>query len=93
MAKNLNVTGIVTGLDKLLTAVREMAPVAEAIGGAAVANVATLVIAGAAIAQNVLERAEGMKEALSSQDEAKLRAMLAELQEANDKLAGTIAEG
>lgn len=92
MAK-MNITGILTGLENTLKAVNEMMPVAEKLGiPAVVANVSTIAIAGIAVVQNVLERAQGVKDALSEQDETKLRAMISDLQAVNDRLAGQIAE-
>ena len=91
MAK-INLTGVVNGAQKALDAVNEMLPVVEKLGGPVVANVATIAIAAIGVVQNVLDRAEDANVAMTTQDETKLRAMLAELQSANDKLAGAIAD-
>lgn len=91
MPNKLNITGIVNGAQKALEAVRDMAPVVEKLGGPSVASVATIGIAAIAIIENVLERGKDASVAMTTQDEGKLRAMLSELQEANDKLAGVIA--
>lgn len=91
MAK-LNVDGIIDGLQKVLDAAETMLPIAQKLGGPVVANVATTAIAGVAIAQNVLARAEGVKGAISEQDETKLRQMLSDLQAVNDRLAGAVAD-
>lgn len=88
----INVTGLVNGAQKALDAVQDMLPVVEKLGGPSVANVATIAIAAIGVIQNVLDRAEDANVAMTTQDEGKLRAMLAELQAANDKLAGTISE-
>ena len=92
MAK-LNIEGIVNGLNGVIKHVGDMLPMAQALGlPAVVANVATIAIAATGVIQNVLERGAQVKDALSTQDETKLRAMLADLQAINDRLAGTIAE-
>lgn len=89
----MNVTGILNGMEMALKAVNEMMPVAQALGvPAVVANVSTIAIAAIAVGHNVLDRAQGVKDALAEQDEAKLRAMIGELQGVNDKLAGQIAD-
>lgn len=87
----IDIAAIIDGAQKALDAVQKLAPVAAQIGGPGVASVATIAIAAAGIIENALERFKGVKGAMSEQDEGKLRAMLAELQAANDKLAGNIA--
>ena len=92
MAK-LNVEGIINGLNGVLSNVQSMLPMAQALGlPAVVANVATIAIAATGVIQNILERGAQAKDALSTQDEAKLRGMLVDLQKVNDTLAGVIAE-
>jgi hypothetical protein len=92
MAK-FNIAGLLTGMETALKAVNEMMPVAQKFGvPAIVANVSTIAIAAIGIGHNVLERAQGVKDALSEQDETKLRGMLSDLQAVNDRLAGQIAE-
>lgn len=88
----INLAGVVNGAQKALDAVNEMLPVVEKLGGPVVANVATIAIAAIGVVQNVLDRAEDANVAMTTQDETKLRAMLAELQAANDKLAGAITD-
>jgi hypothetical protein len=90
MAKTATDVGvIVNGAQKVLDAVNDMSGIAKQLGS--VANVATLAIAVTAIIENVLARAKDLKVAMTTQDEAKLRAMLDELKSANDRLAGNIA--
>lgn len=91
MAK-FNIEAILKGAKAVLDAAEQLAPVAQQFGGPTVANVATMAISGIAIIENVLERAQGVKGAMSEQDETKLRNMLSDLQAVNDRLAGTIAE-
>lgn len=88
----VNIAGIIAGAEKVLAGAREMLPVAKVFGGETVAHAATLAIATGAVIKNVLERAADAKVALTEQDEAKLRAMLTELQNVNDDLAGNIAK-
>lgn len=88
----LNITALVNGLNSLHKILTEIEPIATAIGGPIVANVTTIGIAATATIQNVLERGDKLKGALSEQDETKLRAMLSDIQAVNDKLAGKVAE-
>ena len=91
MAK-ANIQGVIDGVQGVLKALETLAPAAESLGvPSAVASAATIAIAATGIVQNVLERADNLKEALSSQDETKLRAMLSDLQAVNDRLAGQVA--
>jgi hypothetical protein len=90
MAK-INLTGLVPNLQKVIDAVQALTPIAASLGGPVVANIATIGIAAIATIENILSRSGDLKEALSTQDEAKLRAMLSDLQAANDKLAGAIS--
>lgn len=88
-----NVDKLIAGLDTILKGYAEIAPLAQKLGvPAVVANVATIGIAATGTIHNILERAADAKDALTTQDEGKLRAMLADLQAVNDKLAGVIAE-
>lgn len=90
MAKTETDIGVViSGAEKVLDAVNDMSAIAKQLGS--VANVATLAIAVTAIIENVLARAKELKVAMTTKDEAKLRAMLDELKNANDRLAGSIA--
>lgn len=90
----VNMASIIEGASKALEAVNALAPVAEKLGvPSIVANSATIAIAAMAVVENVLERSADLKLAMTSQDEAKLKAMLAELQAVNDRLAGTISAG
>lgn len=92
MAK-FNIQGLLNGIENALKAVNEMMPVAQQFGvPAVVANVSTIAIAAIGVAHNILERAQGVKDALSTQDENKLKAMIVDLQKVNDQLAGKIAE-
>lgn len=86
----LNLGNIIGGLEKVVSAIAEMAPVAAKLGGPVVANVATVAIATTAIIHNLLERGKDVKEALASKDEGHLRAMLTDLQAANDMLNGKV---
>lgn len=86
-----NMASLIEGAQKALSAVQTLAPIAGELGGPGVAHVATIAISTAAMLENALVRAEGVKSAMSEQDEAKLRAMLGELQTVNDGLAGQIA--
>jgi hypothetical protein len=92
MAK-LNVAGLIDGLQGILKAVQTLEPAAKALGlPPVIANVATIAIAATGVIQNVLARGETMVGSLSEQDEAKLRAILADLQASNDQLASVIAD-
>lgn len=90
MAKTLNVNNIVNGLEFALKAIGEIAPVAQKFE--LIAPVATIAISAVSIAQNILNRAQEGKEVLTSQDEAKIRAILADIQSANDKLNTAIKD-
>lgn len=91
MAKSIDLSGLVPNLQKVIDAVKALTPLAAAIGGPVVANVATMGIAAVATIENILERSKNLKDALSTHDETKLRAMLSDLQAANDELAGAIS--
>ena len=84
MSKTLSVSNIVNGLEFALKTIGEIAPVAQKFG--IVAPVATIAISAVSIAQNILARVEEGKEVLSSHDEAKIKAILADIQSCNDKL-------
>lgn len=86
-----DIAALIDGAQKALSAVQTLAPLAGQIGGPGVAHVATIAISTAAVIENALVRVEGVKNAMTEQDEAKLRAMLAELQTVNDGLNGQIA--
>lgn len=90
MAK-LNMTEVISGAQKAIDAVQELLPLAQKIGGPTVANVATIAIATIGVIENVLQRGQDAHIALTTKDEAQLRAMLEKLQEANDKLASAIS--
>lgn len=83
---------IISGVEKVLETVTELTPLVGPLGGGAVAGVATLALAGIHILDNLLMRVGTAKDALNSTDEAKVRAVLADLQAANDKLAGAIKD-
>lgn len=90
---NINLSNLISGLDDVLKMVRDVAPIAEQLGvPSIVANIATIGIAATAAIENMLERGGKLKEAMSTQDEGKLRAMLTDLQRANNELAEAIAE-
>src|SRR5690348_4317622 len=92
MAKQLDVSGLISGLNTVLKGLHDIAPVAEKLDmPAVVANAATIAIAATGAIQNILERAAAEKDAISTGDEARLRGMLADIQAVNDRLAGTIA--
>lgn len=89
----LNFDGIINGVNKVVGALAEIAPLAVKLGlPPVVANVATIAISATGVIQNILERSANLKDALTTQEEEKLRAMLADLQAINDQLAGTIAD-
>jgi hypothetical protein len=91
--KQMDLGGLISGLNTVLKGLQDIAPVAEKLGlPVVVANVATIGIAATGTIQNILERGEANREALATGDETKLRAMLSDLQAVNDRLAGTIAE-
>lgn len=90
MANRINIQGIIDGATQALTAVNTLMPIAGVLGGGNIANVATIAIAASGVISNVLQRAKETSIALSEQEEAKLQAMLGELQSANDKLAGAV---
>jgi hypothetical protein len=93
MATKINIAGAVSNLENILKAVEALTPIAASLGvPAVVANVATMAIAATGVIHNILERKEELKEALTTQDEAKLRSMLSTLQATNDKLAGVISD-
>ncbi len=89
MAK-INIGALIEGAQKVVEAVKTMSPVIEKLGGPGVASIATIAIAAIGVIENVLDRVNDANVAISTQDEAKLRAMLAELQGENDKLAALI---
>lgn len=80
----------VAALDNILSALRELEPLAGAIGS--VADVAAIGVATANIAKNAVDRAKAAEVALSGRDEAVLKAVLFDLQARNDALAKAIAE-
>lgn len=91
MAK-LNLSGLITGLDTVLKGIQEALPIAQQVGiPAVVSNVVTIGIAAVGAINNILDRKDDLKDALSTQDEAKLRAMLKDIQQVNDQLAEVIA--
>jgi len=91
MAK-LNLTGIISGLQTVLKAAEEMAPLAQKLGlPPVVAGISTVALGAASVIMNILERGAAVKDALSTEDETKLRSMLSDLQAVNDRLAGEIA--
>jgi hypothetical protein len=92
MAGKINFAGIISGVESALKAVNELMPIAEAMGAPAmIANISTIAIAAIATAHNTLDRATELKEGISSNDEKRLRELIAQLQGVNDKLAGEIA--
>ncbi len=86
----LNVAGIIAGASKALEAINELSPLAKSLG--IVSPIATIGISAVSIITHTLERAAAAKVAMSTQDEAKLKAMLEELGRANDKLNAAIAD-
>lgn len=86
----MNVGGFREGLEKLLSVVTTLAPVAKEFGGPLVGQVADLVKTGSAIATNVLERIEERSVVADSRDEGVIRAILADLQRENDGFAAQI---
>lgn len=90
MAKPVDISAILSGLENALRIVRDVAPVAGKFE--VVANVATIAIAAAEIGRNILLRVEEGKIVLASNDEAKIKAILADLQETNDALDRTIRD-
>lgn len=90
MSKSLNVSGIIDGLQSALKAVQDIAPIAQKFG--VVAPIATIAISAASIAQNILARVEEGKELLTSHDEAKIKAILADIQACNDRLNDAIKD-
>ena len=90
MGKGIDITGLIDGVSKVLAGVQAAAPVVQKLGGPNVANIATIGIAAIGVVQNVLERGRDLGAAMTEQDEAKLKAMLAELQAANDTLANAV---
>lgn len=90
MANRINIAAVMEGANHALTAVNTLAPLAGALGGSNVANIATIALGASGVIANVLERAKETQIALTTQEEAKLQAMLGELQAVNDKLAGRV---
>ena len=87
MAK-FNVGSIISGVEKALEIVKDLAPIAKTFG--IVPNVATIAITAMDIITSTIRRASEAKEALSTQDKDKLENMLEQLQAANDKLNAVI---
>lgn len=88
----MNSKAILDGLHGILTAVETLAPIAQKLGeGTVVANVATISIAAAATAQNLLDRAGEGNKVIHSNDQAEIRNIIADLAAVNDKLNGVIA--
>ncbi len=85
-----SVAGVIAGASKALEAINELSPLAKALG--IVSPIATIGISAVSIITHTLERAADAKVAMTTQDEAKLKAMLEELQRANDKLNEAIAD-
>lgn len=88
----LNAGDIISGLRGALGAVEKLAPMAQAFGAPAiVANVATIAVAAAATAENILDRAGEAKRVFSSEDQEEIRSIIAELAAHNDKLNSAVA--
>jgi lysyl-tRNA synthetase class I len=82
----INFTSAIDALDKVADGAKQFLPLAASLGGPGVAGVATIVIAASNVAHNLLERANEAKGVATSTDVDKLRAVIADLQEINDKL-------
>lgn len=88
----INFDTLITGLNGALDLASHLAPLAEALGlPAEVSKVADAVSAATAVASNVVARIEEGKIVAANGDAANVRAILADLQAANDALAAKIA--
>lgn len=73
-----------------LEVVRQLEPIVGALGGPVVGGAANVAGGLAEIALNALQRAETVQDAMSTEDQAELRTILAELQARNDQVDAAI---
>lgn len=92
MSDPINFAAIRAALTQGLALVRALEPVASA-GGPAAAQTAAIVGALAETAQNALARIDDAAVVVAAEDETAIRAILADLQAENDRLAAAIASG
>lgn len=87
-----NLSDILEGLQGALTTAQKLAPVAEAFGlPVQVTAIASMAKAAVDVAQNVVERIEDGRIVASNEDAGRARALLSDLQDANDALAAKIS--
>lgn len=87
---SINLSGLLSGLDKALSAVQDMAGIAKELG--IVGPVATIAATAATIGRNILDRADEGLIVLKSDDRAKIEAALTDIQAANDRLSEAIRD-
>lgn len=84
--------GKLTGaLQSGLALVKELAPLA-ALGGPGVAGVASIAATLAEIGENILDKANDGAIVATSDDKARVQALLAQIQAENDALAARVAD-
>lgn len=87
-----DVSEVLKGLQAALDTVQKLGPVAQALGmPAEVVAIANVASAAVSVASNIVDRIEEGKVVASNTDAAAVRAILADLQTENDKLAAAIA--
>lgn len=87
----MDVKSILTGLQGALSAAQALAPALTALGVPGVAQAAQIASAALQIANDVSEAVKTGQVIVTSDDEAELQAILAQLQTENDALAAKIA--
>lgn len=86
----MNFTDVKHGLQRILDAALMLTPLAKALGGNTVANIGRLIETGTSIANNALERIKDGTVVADARDEAVVKAILVDLQAANDALAKSV---
>ncbi len=83
--------GFLDGLKTTLNVVTALTPIAKAIGGPAVSNLADLAASAASVGRNVLTRVEEGAAVLSEPDAKEAKKIIDALAAVNDGLAAEIA--
>jgi len=86
----MNFKAVLETLEEGVAVVEKLAPLAAAIGGPVVGNVANVVLTVSDIAHNVVNRAVEVEHVFSSEDLEAINTMLNKLSVQNDKLAEAI---
>lgn len=82
---------LVALFEKAIDFISDLTPAATAIGGPIVGNALSVVNAVAEIGRNIMERVDDNKVALSSDDQATIRALIAKVADTNNALAAAVS--